>query len=113
MDKRQEETAASEEIRQGDLKQPNFGAGSTTGPAANTRAKVKCRVCCCASHCEYTIHFPAKVRQVDIHLAMDTEGMCVEILQTVEEDENTDDEVGDLMVLLNSVNLDISTVFKC
>ena len=37
-------------------------AESDGGPAAGTRSKVKCQVCCCGEHCEFKLHFPARVK---------------------------------------------------
>ena len=41
-------------------------------PAANTRLKAKCKVCCCAEHCEFKLHLPTRVLQEEKPLAMET-----------------------------------------
>ena len=43
---------------------------------------------------------------------MDTQGMTMDVLQTMEEGKINDDKVGGLMELLNSFNMDISAVFR-
>ena len=43
---------------------------------------------------------------------MDTLGMTMDVLQTIEEGKINDDKVGGLMELLNSFNMDISAVFR-
>ena len=37
----------------------------------------QCKVCCCQDHCGYSLHLSAKVKQEEVHMAMDTEGMCM------------------------------------
>ena len=44
--------------------------------------------------------------------AMDTKMMTVDIMEALEGTDTGDDEVEDLMGVLNSVNLDISKVFR-
>ena len=81
------------------------------GPAAGTRSKVKCQVCCCGEHCEFKLHFPARVKLEEVPLAVDTEMMSVGVLHSMEEGEALWDDIVDLVGLLNSVNVDISGVF--
>ena len=63
-------------------------------------------------HCEYKLHFPTKVKQEEMGHAMDTKMMTVDIMEALEGTDTGDDEVEDLMGVLNSVNLDISKVFR-
>ena len=72
---------------------------------------MKCQVCCCEEHCEYKLHFPAKVKLEEVPLALDTEMMSVAVLHSMEEGEAPCDDSVDLVGLLNSVNVDISGVF--
>ena len=46
-----------------------------SGPAANTRAKKRCAVCCCLSHCGFSLHVAARVKWEEMPLAMGLEGM--------------------------------------
>ena len=57
-------------------------------------------------------HIPVRVKQEEVPLAMDTLGMTMDVLQTIEEGKINDDKVGGLMELLNSFNRDISAVFR-
>ena len=81
------------------------------GPAANTRQKAKCKVCCSFAHCEYKFHFPSKVKMEELPYAMEKEMLDMKTLCNMEEIEKPDEEVNDMTGLLNSVNIDISTVF--
>ena len=70
-----EETSLADDMAELDKRVSNrFGAvsdepcelGKDTesfgGPAAGTRSKLKCQVCCCGEHCEFKLHFPAWVK---------------------------------------------------
>ena len=80
-------------------------------PAANTRLKIKCNVCCCFAHCDYKFHFLSKVKMEKWPFAMEKEMIGMKTLYDMEEIEKPDEEVNDMTGLLNSVNIDISTVF--
>ena len=81
-------------------------------PAANTRLKTRCKVCCCGEHCEFKLHLPMKVLQEEMPLAMHTEMMSMDTILAMEEEDVPSGEICDLTGLLNSVNLDISVVFR-
>ena len=101
-----------EETENGGTQSAVDSSGGGKGPASNTRSKVKCQLCCCTVHCEYKLHFPTKVKQEEMGHAMDTKMMTVDIMDALEGTDTGDDEVEDLMGVLNSVNLDISKVFR-
>ena len=96
-----EQAEGADDVRQED-------AGD--GPAANTRLKARCKMCCCYAHCEYKFHFPSRVKMEELPFAMDKENMNLETLYNLE-------EIGmrnltkKLVTLLNSVNCDVSTLF--
>ena len=80
-----------------------------SGPAANTRAKKRCAVCCCLSHCGFSLHVAARVKWEEMPLAMDLEGMNMSNIQALEE-EDTESEAAGLMGLLNSCGADFFDV---
>ena len=78
-------------------------------PAANTMLMTNCKVCCCVVYCELKLHVPARLLQVELPLAMDTEMVNMNILHAMEEE---DVPSGDLVGSLNSVSLGTSVVFR-
>ena len=110
-----EETSLADDMAELDKRQVEGEAqakgADEDGPAANTRQKAKCKVCCCFAHCEYKFHFPSKVKMEELPYAMEKEMLDMKTLCNMEEIEKPDEEVNDMTGLLNSVNIDISTVF--
>ena len=70
----------------------------------------QCNVCCCRVHCKYSLHTSVKVKREVVPLAMDTEGLSMDTMFALEENQ-TSDEVGSLEGLFNSLNLDVAAVF--
>ena len=97
-----EQAEGADDVRQED-------AGD--GPAANTRLKARCKVCCCYAHCEYKFHFPSRAKMEELSFAMDKENMNMETLYNLEEIEKPDEEVDTMAGLLNSVSCDVSSIF--
>ena len=81
-------------------------------PAANTRQKTRCKVCCCGEHCEFKLHLPRRFLQEMMPLARETEMMSIYTILSMEEEEVPSGEIYDLTGLFSSVNLDISMVFR-
>ena len=99
------------EGRQG-VQQPGGDAkDQLTGPAANTRSKRACNVCCCDVHCGYTVHTKTKDVFKEFPLAMVSEGMNIDVLHDLEEIQIVT-QVGGLAGLLGSVSVDISDLFQ-
>ena len=69
-------------------------------------------MCCCGEHCEVKLHLPTKVQLEEMPLAKHTEMMSMDIILAMEEEDVPSGEICDLTGLLNSVNLDISAVFR-
>ena len=68
------------------------------------------KVCCCQEHCGYSLHLSAKFKQELLPMAMDTEGLCLDTLMALEE-EQTSGEMGLMGGVFDSLHLDVSTVF--
>ena len=81
-----------------------------TGPAANTRSKRACNVCCCEAHCGYSLHTSAKARFKEFPFAMETQGLNMDILNSLEE-EQPKEQMGDLAGLISSIDMDLSAIF--
>ena len=43
----------------------------------------QCKVCFWQDHCGYSLHLSAKVKQEEVHMAMYTEGMCMNTLMAM------------------------------
>ena len=80
--------------------------------AANTRLMTNCKVYCCVVYCELELNVPARVLQEELPLAMDTEMVSINTLHAMEEEDVPSGDISDLTGLLNSVDLDISEVFR-
>ena len=99
------------EGRQG-VQQPGGDAkDQLTGPAANTRSKRACNVCCCDVHCGYTVHTKAKAVFKEFPMAMVSEDMNIDVLHDLEETQLVT-QVGGLAGMLGSVGVDLSALFE-
>ena len=97
-----EQAEGTDDVRQED-------AGD--GPAANTRLKARCKVCCCYAHCEFKFHYPSSVKMKELPYAINKEKMSMEALYNLENIQKPDREVNDMAGLLNSVSCDVSSLF--
>ena len=115
-----EETSVADDLAELDRREKQHnGAGGVSAEVSSTMFGDQlprpafwnqCKVCCCQDHCGYSLHLSAKVKQEVVPMAMDTEGMSMNTLMAMEE-EQTSDEMGLMGGVFDSLHLDVSAVF--
>ena len=82
-------------------------------PDSCSKRKVKCTVCCCASHCEFSLHLPSRMKTLEVSLEFQADHIVVDDLGLLEDETkfNGGDLQVDMWQILNSVDIDMNMLF--